>query len=122
MLAEGARTADLMGPEGGAPIGTALGVLYGWAGTRALLGTYAAGAVPQLPWLLLTAVVLAAAAVVASTQIADGLRQFRLSDRNVTVKGLAERYAMPLPKLEEEVDVLAARVATHLKAMGAAWT
>ena len=38
------------------------------------------------------------------------------------VKGLAERYAMPLPKLEEEVDVLAARVATHLKAMGAAWT
>ena len=38
------------------------------------------------------------------------------------VKGLAERYAMPLPKLEEEVDVLAARVATHLKAMGAAWS
>lgn len=38
------------------------------------------------------------------------------------VKGLAERYAMPLPKLEEEVDVLAARVASHLKAMGAAWS
>jgi type I restriction enzyme M protein len=38
------------------------------------------------------------------------------------VKGLAERYAMPLHKLEEEVDVLAARVAAHLKAMGAAWT
>lgn len=38
------------------------------------------------------------------------------------VKGLAERYAMPLPKLEEEVEVLAARVATHLKAMGAAWS
>jgi type I restriction enzyme M protein len=38
------------------------------------------------------------------------------------VKGLAERYAMPLPKLEGEVDVLAARVAIHLKAMGAAWT
>lgn len=40
---------------------------------------------------IIIAVVLAAAAVVASTQIADGLRQFRLSDRNVTVKGLAER-------------------------------
>ena len=40
---------------------------------------------------IIIAVVLAAAAVVASTQIADGLRQFRLSDRNVTAKGLAER-------------------------------
>ncbi|WP_029890831.1 SIMPL domain-containing protein [Polycyclovorans algicola] len=40
---------------------------------------------------IIIAVVLAAAAVVASTQIADGLRQFRSSDRNVTVKGLAER-------------------------------
>jgi len=38
------------------------------------------------------------------------------------VKALAERYVMPLPKLEEEVDVLAARVATHLKAMRAVWT
>lgn len=40
---------------------------------------------------IIIAAVLAAAAVVASTQIADGLRQFRSSDRNVTVKGLAER-------------------------------
>ena len=42
-----------------------------------------------------------------------------LTDR---VRELAERYDVPLPMLEDEVDALAARVATHLKAMGAAWT
>ena len=38
------------------------------------------------------------------------------------VKGLAERYATPLPKLEEDVKALSTRVAGHLEAMGAAWT
>jgi len=37
------------------------------------------------------------------------------------IKMLAERYATPLPRLEEEVDALTARVAGHLKAMGATW-
>ena len=34
------------------------------------------------------------------------------------VRQLAERYAEPLPKLEDEVEILAARVAGHLKRMG----
>lgn len=34
------------------------------------------------------------------------------------VKQLAVRYAEPLPKLEDEVEILAARVAGHLKRMG----
>ncbi len=37
------------------------------------------------------------------------------------IRQLAERYAVPLPKLENEVGVLAARVAAHLKRMGATW-
>lgn len=37
------------------------------------------------------------------------------------VRTLAERYATPLPELEQTVDVLSARVAEHLKAMGATW-
>ncbi len=37
------------------------------------------------------------------------------------IRQLAERYATPLPKLEDEVEVLAARVAEHLKQMGAVW-
>lgn len=37
------------------------------------------------------------------------------------VRALAERYNAPLPALEGEVDALSARVATHLKAMGAKW-
>ena len=37
------------------------------------------------------------------------------------IRQLAERYATPLPKLVEEVDVLAARVEEHLKKMGATW-
>lgn len=35
------------------------------------------------------------------------------------VRALAERYATPLSKLEDEAEALAARVAGHLKAMGA---
>jgi type I restriction enzyme M protein len=35
------------------------------------------------------------------------------------IRQLAERYATPLPKLEDEVEALAARVAEHLKRMGA---
>ena len=34
---------------------------------------------------------------------------------------LAERYATPLPKLIEEVDLLAVRVDEHLAKMGASW-
>ena len=37
------------------------------------------------------------------------------------IRQLAERYATPLPKLEGEVAVLAARVEDHLKKMGASW-
>ncbi len=38
------------------------------------------------------------------------------------IRLLAERYATPLPQLEDEVDLLAARVEEHLKRMGASWT
>lgn len=37
------------------------------------------------------------------------------------VRTLAERYATPLPALEAEVTALQARVATHLRSMGASW-
>jgi type I restriction enzyme M protein len=37
------------------------------------------------------------------------------------IRQLAERYATPLPQLEDEVDELALRVEGHLKKMGAVW-
>jgi type I restriction enzyme M protein len=37
------------------------------------------------------------------------------------IRVLAERYAMPLPQLTDEVATLAARVEEHLKRMGASW-
>ncbi len=37
------------------------------------------------------------------------------------IRQLAERYATPLPQLEDEVDALAERVEEHLKKMGAVW-
>jgi type I restriction enzyme M protein len=37
------------------------------------------------------------------------------------IRQLANRYAVPLPRLTEEVETLTARVAEHLKRMGAAW-
>ncbi len=37
------------------------------------------------------------------------------------IRQLAERYAIPLPKLTEEVKTLAARVDEHLKKMGFVW-
>jgi type I restriction enzyme M protein len=37
------------------------------------------------------------------------------------VKQLAERYATPMPQLSEKLDALSARVAGHLKKMGASW-
>ena len=37
------------------------------------------------------------------------------------VRELDERYAEPLPKLEQEVQDLRARVAEHLKRMGVTW-
>jgi type I restriction enzyme M protein len=38
------------------------------------------------------------------------------------IRELAERYAVPLPKVIEEVDALSARVDEHLRKMGAVWT
>jgi type I restriction enzyme M protein len=38
------------------------------------------------------------------------------------VRELAERYASPLPELNEELAVLAARVDAHLTAMGVTWS
>jgi len=37
------------------------------------------------------------------------------------IRQLAERYATPLPELEDEVAMLAIKVAGHLKKMGAVW-
>ena len=37
------------------------------------------------------------------------------------IQQLAERYAIPMPKLAKEVEALAARVDGHLKKMGAVW-
>jgi type I restriction enzyme M protein len=41
-----------------------------------------------------------------------------LTDR---IRQLAERYAIPLPKLTKEVETLTARVEVHLTKMGASW-
>ena len=37
------------------------------------------------------------------------------------IRELAERYAMPLPRLTDELAMLAGRVEEHLKQMGASW-
>ena len=37
------------------------------------------------------------------------------------IKELAERYATPLPRLSEEVEVLSGKVDAHLKKMGFVW-
>jgi type I restriction enzyme M protein len=37
------------------------------------------------------------------------------------IKELAERYATPLPRLSEEVEVLSGKVEAHLKKMGFVW-
>ena len=37
------------------------------------------------------------------------------------LRQLAERYATPLPKLEEEAEALSAKVEGHLRKMGFAW-
>ena len=37
------------------------------------------------------------------------------------IRESAERCAAPLPKLSEDVEMLAARVEEHLKKMGASW-
>jgi type I restriction enzyme M protein len=37
------------------------------------------------------------------------------------LRELAERYAMPLPKLTDDVAALAARVEGHIAKMGASW-
>ncbi len=42
----------------------------------------------------------------------------RLTQR---IKGLAERYETPLPLLNQQVEVLAAKVDAHLRNMGLVW-
>jgi len=37
------------------------------------------------------------------------------------IRQLTERYASPLPRLNKDVETLAARVDEHLKKMGAQW-
>ena len=37
------------------------------------------------------------------------------------IRQLAERYATPLPNLNDDIKTLAARVDEHLKKMGARW-
>ena len=37
------------------------------------------------------------------------------------IKELAERYATPLPKLSEEIEVLSGKVDAHLQKMGFVW-
>ncbi|MCX8520989.1 MAG: hypothetical protein ORN28_05560, partial [Rhodoferax sp.] len=37
------------------------------------------------------------------------------------IRQLAERYATPLPTLEDEVEALSAKVGEHLKKMGVVW-
>ncbi len=37
------------------------------------------------------------------------------------IKELAERYAMPLPRLSEEVEVLSGKMDAHLQKMGFVW-
>jgi type I restriction enzyme M protein len=37
------------------------------------------------------------------------------------IKELAERYATPLPRLSEEVEILTSKVDAHLKKMGFVW-
>lgn len=37
------------------------------------------------------------------------------------VKDLEERYAEPLPQISQSVEMLSAKVAEHLKAMGLEW-
>ena len=56
--------------------------------------------------------------VIASLQVTSDLNDFGLTGR---IRELAERYAMPLPQLVDEVATLAARVDEHLKRMGASW-
>ena len=36
-------------------------------------------------------------------------------------KDLEERYVEPLPQISKSVDILSAKVAEHLKAMGLEW-
>lgn len=38
------------------------------------------------------------------------------------IKELAERYATPLPKMNEEVEILSAKVEAHLRKMGFVWS
>jgi type I restriction enzyme M protein len=38
------------------------------------------------------------------------------------IRELAERYATPLPVLEDDVDALSAKVGEHLKRMGVVWS
>lgn len=62
-----------------AVVGSVLGVLYGWAGTRSLLGPFASGVWPQVPIGTLLAVLVAAAACGLLASLAPGARAARTS-------------------------------------------
>jgi putative ABC transport system permease protein len=61
--------------------GLVLGVLYGWAGSQALLGSILGGgfALPAIPWLVLAAAAVAAALLAAIASVAPARRATRIS-------------------------------------------
>ncbi|MFU8946903.1 FtsX-like permease family protein [Mycetocola zhadangensis] len=61
--------------------GLVLGIVYGWAGSQALLGSILGGgfALPSVPWLVLGAAAIAAAVLAASASIAPAQRATRIS-------------------------------------------
>ncbi|WP_169333361.1 ABC transporter permease [Demetria terragena] len=62
-----------------AVVGSLLGVLFGWAGARSLLGTYADGVLPQVPWGTLAALIIAAAGCALLASWAPARRAARTS-------------------------------------------
>jgi uncharacterized protein len=76
---------------------------------------------------IIISAVLAAAAVIASTQLADGMRQFRLADRTVTVKGLAERevaanlviWPVNFVEVDNDLQALYNRLEAHTQSVRA---
>lgn len=61
--------------------GVALGVVYGWAGSQALLGSILGGgfALPSLPWVVLAVAAVAAALLAVGASLAPSRRATRIS-------------------------------------------
>ena len=61
--------------------GVVLGVIYGWAGSQALLGSILGGglALPSVPWIVLGVATVAAALLATGTSIAPSRRATRIS-------------------------------------------